>query len=112
MLIQADWLKAIRPSSVDVIVSNPPYIAPGDPHLADLSFEPERALVAEQNGYAAYAAILREAPSVLRPSGTLIFEHGYEQQAKLSAMAKAAGFSAEGYTDLSGLPRVLVGTRS
>ena len=55
LLIQADWLKAIRPSSVDVIVSNPPYIAPGDPHLADLSFEPERALVAEQNGYAAYA---------------------------------------------------------
>ena len=112
LLIQADWLKAIRPSSVDVIVSNPPYIAPGDPHLADLSFEPERALVAEQNGYAAYAAILREAPSVLRPSGTLVFEHGYEQQAKLSAMARAAGFSAVGYNDLSGLPRVLVGTRS
>ena len=40
------------------------------------------------------------------------FEHGYEQPAKLSAMAKAAGFSAVGYNDLSGLPRVLVGTRS
>ena len=111
-LIQADWLKAIRPSSFDVIVSNPPYIAPNDPHLADLSFEPQSALVAEQNGYASYAAILREAPSVLRPRGTLIFEHGYGQQAKLSAMAKAAGFSAVGYNDLSGLPRVLVGTRS
>ena len=111
-LIQADWLKAIRPSSVDVIVSNPPYIAPNDPHLASLSFEPKNALVAEQNGYAAYAAILREAPSVLRPGGTLIFEHGYEQQAQLTTMAKAAGFSTVGYNDLRGLPRVLVSTRS
>ena len=111
-LIQSDWLKAIRPSSVDVIVSNPPYIAPGDPHLADLSFEPQRALVAEQNGYSAYTAILRDAHSVLTPSGTLVFEHGYEQQAELTTMVEAAGFSAAGYKDLSGLPRVLVGTRS
>ena len=111
-LIQSDWLKAIRPSSVDVIVSNPPYIAPGDPHLADLSFEPQRALVAEQNGYSAYAAILRDAHSVLTPSGALVFEHGYEQQAELTNMVEAAGFSAVGYKDLSGLPRVLVGTRS
>ena len=111
-LIQSDWLKAIRPSSVDVIVSNPPYIAPGDPHLADLSFEPPRALVAEQNGYSAYTAILRDAHSVLTPSGTLVFEHGYEQQAELTTMVEAAGFSAVGYKDLSGLPRVLVGTRS
>ena len=111
-LIQSDWLKAIRPSSVDVIVSNPPYIAPGDPHLADLSFEPQRALVAEQNGYSAYTAILRDAHSVLTPSGTLVFEHGYEQQAELTTMVEAAGFSTVGYKDLSGLPRVLVGTRS
>ena len=111
-LIQSDWLKAIRPSSIDVIVSNPPYIAPGDPHLADLSFEPQRALVAEQNGYSAYTAILRDAHSVLTPSGTLVFEHGYEQQAELTTMVEAAGFSAVGYMDLSGLPRVLVGTRS
>ena len=111
-LIQSDWLKAIRPSSVDVIVSNPPYIAPGDPHLADLSFEPQRALVAEQNGYSAYTAILRDAHSVLTPSGTLVFEHGYEQRAELTTMVEAAGFSAVGYMDLSGLPRVLVGTRS
>ena len=111
-LIQSDWLKAIRPSSVDVIVSNPPYIAPGDPHLADLSFEPQRALVAEQNGYSAYTAILRDVHSVLTPSGTLVFEHGYEQQAELTTMVEAAGFSAVGYRDLSGLPRVLVGTRS
>ena len=111
-LIQADWLKAIRPSSVDVIVSNPPYVAPNDPHLVDLSFEPRSALVAGRNGYAAYAAILREASSVLSPSGTLIFEHGCEQQAELTAMVEAAGFEAVGYNDLSGLPRVLVGTPS
>ena len=111
-LIQSDWLKAIRPSSIDVIVSNPPYIAPGEPHLADLSFEPQCALVAEQNGYSAYTAILRDAHSVLTPSGTLVFEHGYEQQAELTTMVEVAGFSAVGYKDLSGLPRVLVGTRS
>ena len=111
-LLQSDWLKAIRPSSVDVIVSNPPYIAPGDPYLADLSFEPQTALVAEQNGYSAYTAILSEAPSVLTPSGTLVFEHGYEQQVELTAMVEAAGFGAVGYKDLSGLPRVVVGTRS
>ena len=111
-LIQSDWLKAIRPSSVDLIVSNPPYIAPDDPHLAGLSFEPQSALVAEQNGYAAYTAILCEAHSVLTPSGTLVFEHGYEQQMELTAMLEAAGFAAVGHKDLNGLPRVLVGTRS
>ena len=49
---------------------------------------------------------------MLTPSGTLVFEHGYEQQAELTTMVEAAGFSAMGYKDLSGLPRVLVGTRS
>lgn len=46
----SDWYSALEGERFDLIVSNPPYIANGDPHLAELTHEPRRALVAGDDG--------------------------------------------------------------
>ncbi|MGH8481994.1 MAG: peptide chain release factor N(5)-glutamine methyltransferase, partial [Nevskiaceae bacterium] len=59
----------------DVIVSNPPYVAEGDPHLADLTFEPAVALTSGADGLDALRAIVGAAPAHLRAGGWLLVEH-------------------------------------
>lgn len=87
-LWQGDWLAAIAPASVDMIVSNPPYIAADDPHLArgDLRHEPREALVAAEAGLADYRRIVEQARTVLRPGGWLLLEHGFEQAAAVAGL--------------------------
>ncbi len=102
------WADMLAPRCADVIVSNPPYIAPDDPHLAqgDLRFEPRSALVAEGEGLDDYRAIIQQARRVLKPDGWLIFEHGYNQAESVQALLAAAGFTAiETRSDLAGVPR-------
>lgn len=79
--LESNWFERIPPQRFDLIVSNPPYIAENDPHLAhgDVRFEPRRALVAGHNGLAAIDEIARTAPAYLRAGGWLLFEHGYAQ---------------------------------
>lgn len=75
------WLDAFADKSLDVIISNPPYIALGDSCLetGDLCFEPQLALVSGQDGLEALRVIISQAPRVLKPSGWLLLEHGYNQ---------------------------------
>lgn len=111
---QGDWLTAVAPESVDLIVSNPPYIDPHDPHLrlGDLRHEPVEALVAADAGLAEYRRIVEQASSVLRPGGWLLFEHGFEQAEAVAVLLDQAGFVAsETRRDLGGLPRVTGGRR-
>jgi release factor glutamine methyltransferase len=91
---QSDWFAALPAQQFDAIVSNPPYIDADDPHLltGDVRFEPRRALVAEQNGLAAIAAIAMQAPNFLRANGWLLFEHGYEQGPAVRSLLSRAGF--------------------
>lgn len=93
----------------DVIVSNPPYVAEGDPHLrqGDLRFEPKQALTSGEDGLDLMRAIIRQAPPRLQAGGWLLLEHGYDQGDAVSALLGAAGL-AQVFTDrdLAGLPRV------
>ena len=73
------WFSAVPEQRFDLIVSNPPYVAVGDPHLDALPFEPLPALVAEGNGLACLQAIIEGAPSHLVPGGFLVLEHGHDQ---------------------------------
>jgi release factor glutamine methyltransferase len=73
------WFSAVPDQRFDLIVSNPPYVAVGDPHLDALPFEPMRALVAEGNGLACLRAIIEGAPPHLVPGGFLVLEHGHDQ---------------------------------
>ena len=76
--VDADWYVGFDESAFDLIASNPPYVATGDPHLdeGDLRFEPSAALVAEAAGLAALRTIIAGAPPRLVPGGALVVEHG------------------------------------
>ncbi|MBB2932862.1 peptide chain release factor N(5)-glutamine methyltransferase [Paraburkholderia silvatlantica] len=93
----------------EAIVSNPPYIASGDPHLeqGDLRFEPRGALTDEADGLAALRAIVAGAPARLAPGGVLWMEHGYDQAAAVRALLEDAGFKdVRSERDLAGIERI------
>jgi release factor glutamine methyltransferase len=94
------------------ILSNPPYVAAGDPHLAALGFEPAGALVSGRDGLEALRAIVAGAPRHLQPGGWLLVEHGGAQGAAVRALFAQAGFDAvETRRDLAGHGRATGGRR-
>ncbi|MGE0875081.1 MAG: peptide chain release factor N(5)-glutamine methyltransferase [Burkholderiales bacterium] len=106
------WFEPVRGERFDVVVSNPPYVATGDPHLAqgDLRFEPREALVAGSDGLGAIRAIVREAPAYLSPGGWLLLEHGIGQAEPVRELMRAAGLEGvETWPDLAGIARVTGG---
>jgi release factor glutamine methyltransferase len=101
---------APRDDTYDLIVSNPPYVADGDPHLADLRFEPAVALTAGADGLDALRAIVAGAPARLRAGGWLLLEHGAAQGAAVRELLARAGFAGiETRRDLAGLERATGG---
>lgn len=95
--LQSNWFGAIAAEesrAFDIIVSNPPYIDPQDPHLqqGDVRFEPLSALIAEQQGLADIHFIVEQAPAFLQPGGWLLIEHGYDQGVAVQALFAARGF--------------------
>ncbi len=90
----------------DLIVSNPPYIAEGDPHLPALRHEPLGALCAGPDGLDELRAIITAAPLALRPGGWLLLEHGHDQAAAVRALLRTAGFALpSSRCDLAGIER-------
>lgn len=111
---RADWLAPFAHGSVDVIVSNPPYVAAGDPHLqtGDVCFEPAAALVGGADGLEAIRRLAAAARTALRPGGWLLVEHGYDQGAAAAEALRAHGYAAvTGYRDDAGCDRVTEGRR-
>jgi release factor glutamine methyltransferase len=110
--LESDWFEALGHERFDVIVSNPPYVASGDPHLTqdDVRFEPRKALEAGADGLDGLRRIIREGLGHLAPGGWLLVEHGYEQADKARSLLLASGygeiFSAR---DLAGIERVAGG---
>lgn len=103
---QGDWWAAAPEQRFGLAVSNPPYIAPGDPHLAALTHEPALALTAPEAGLAALRQIIEGAPEHLLPSAWLLLEHGHDQAPAVQGLLRAAGFEAvQTRADLAGLPR-------
>lgn len=111
--LHSDWFSALPAESrFDLIVSNPPYIAAGDPHLAlnGLPFEPQSALTDGADGLDCLRAIIAGAGSHLAPGGWLYFEHGYDQAAAVRNLLQAAGFQdIESWCDLAGTDRMTAG---
>ena len=91
----------------DLIVSNPPYVAAGDPHLAVLRHEPPSALVSGPDGLDAIREIVAAAPGYLAKDGWLFLEHGIGQDAAVRRLLEQAGLEeARTWPDLAGIPRV------
>jgi release factor glutamine methyltransferase len=79
-IYQSNWFDSVS-GEFDIIVSNPPYIAPSDPHLqqGDVRFEPLSALIADKAGMADIELIIQKARKHLKVGGWLLLEHGYDQ---------------------------------
>jgi release factor glutamine methyltransferase len=113
--IKSDWLAALANEKFDLIVSNPPYVAYGDPHLTegDLRFEPLTALTdgaPNERGLACIKRIVADAPLHLNDGGWLLFEHGYDQADDCAALLAARGYTnLLRATDLAAIPRVAGG---
>lgn len=88
-----NWLDPLPDGQQDLIVSNPPYIAEGDPHLPALRHEPIMALTSGPDGLDAIRHIIAGAPRALRPGGWLLLEHGYDQGDAVAKLLHARGFS-------------------
>lgn len=89
-----DWCAALGAARFDLIVSNPPYIAAADPHLAqgDLRFEPPTALASGSDGLDAIRTLVRDAPTHLAPAAWLLLEHGYDQGEAVRTLLTQAGY--------------------
>jgi len=104
-----DWFAPLGDERFDLIVSNPPYVAEGDPHLDldGLPFEPRMALTAGADGLACIRHIVAAAVAHLNPGGWLLFEHGYDQGTACRNLLTHAGFkTAFTHPDLAGIDRV------
>jgi release factor glutamine methyltransferase len=111
--LEGDWFAPVRGRAFDLIVSNPPYVAEGDPHLAELRFEPALALASGADGLDALRAIIAGAPAHLRAGGWLLVEHGATQGAAVRGLFARGGFAGvETRRDLAGLERATGGRRA
>jgi len=92
--VQSDWFAALGTQRFALIVSNPPYIAAGDVHLAqgDVRFEPVSALISGADGLDDIRHIINQSSAHLVAGGWLLLEHGYDQAARVRSLLEAANF--------------------
>lgn len=106
--VHSDWATDLSARDFDLIVSNPPYIAPDDAHLAqgDLRFEPRTALAAADAGLADLRQIVDVAGGLLKSGGMLLCEHGWDQAGMVREVLVGKGFCPVQFRDLAGIVRV------
>ena len=110
--LEGSWFQPVADRRFQLIVSNPPYIRDGDPHLSqgDLRFEPKQALAAGPEGLDALRHIIQRAPPHMHPGAGLILEHGRDQGEVVRQLLQARGFvRVATHRDLAGHERVSAG---
>jgi len=115
--LQGAWFSPLsgHPGRFDLVVSNPPYVAEGDPHLAqgDVRFEPRSALAAGGTGMDSICEIAAKATRLLVSNGMLLLEHGHDQEQAVADVLGEAGYvGCFCVRDLAGHPRVSGGRRN
>jgi release factor glutamine methyltransferase len=110
--VACDLLSAIAPRTMDLVVSNPPYV----PLRAEESlqrevrdWEPRVALFGGEDGFDIYDRIAADAPRVLRPGGWLVMELGFGSLAHVEALFDNRWHPPRIVPDLAGIPRVIAG---
>lgn len=112
---QGSWFDALDSSlkgTLDVVVSNPPYIAENDPEVqaSVREWEPASALFAGTDGLDDLRVIASQAPQWLRSGGLLGVEMGYSQADAVTQLFEHAGFTnVHVHNDLAGKPRFVLG---
>lgn len=106
---RGSWCEGLTPNGFDMIIANPPYVAPGDPDLhPDCAWEPAIALYAGNDGLAAIREIAAQARRCLKPGGRLLLEHGFDQRGQVTEILAAAGYrEIAGFGDHAGHDRLV-----
>jgi release factor glutamine methyltransferase len=107
-LLESRWFDALEARRFDLIVSNPPYVAAADPHLAagDLRYEPALALTDGADGLSALLHIIERAPNWLAAGAWLLLEHGFDQAGRVRQQLAERGLAkVQSWRDLSGIER-------
>ena len=106
--VLSNWYENVT-GKFDIIVSNPPYIEKNDPHLANLSYEPQQALTDFADGMRCYQTIIEAAYNYLANQGYLILEHGYNQQSQIIRLLNENNFkNIQMLKDYAGQDRIIV----
>jgi release factor glutamine methyltransferase len=110
---QGGWWQAVPEGmAFDVVLSNPPYIAGGDPHLPALRHEPALALTPGGDGLDSIRTIIAGALAHLKPDGWLLLEHGWDQAQAVTTLLREAQFTqVQSRRDLAGHTRCTGGQR-
>jgi len=106
----SDLVDAFRDHSIDVLISNPPYVPRADqPGLQRevRDYEPHIALFAGPTGLEIYERLIAEAARILRPQGWLLLELGYNSLEPVRAMLQSDWSEITVVDDLAGLPRMI-----
>lgn len=109
--LESDWFVGLKGRKFSAIISNPPYIDPAikESLTPELSFEPNQALFAEQQGLADLRKIIQQAKAYLQADGWLLLEHGYDQADQVAEYLQQQGYQQISlYRDLANLPRVTI----
>ncbi|MBN1325200.1 MAG: peptide chain release factor N(5)-glutamine methyltransferase [Alphaproteobacteria bacterium] len=109
-IIKNNFNSKLSIGKFDIIVSNPPYIAPGDKNVNEgAKHDPKIALYAKNNGMAAYEVIAKNSPLWLKPGGKIYLEIGKDQGLDVRDIFVHQGWNfIESFDDLSGIERVLI----
>ncbi len=111
----ADLLSAAAPSSVDLLLSNPPYVPGGD--AANMQrevrdWEPHIALFASEDGLEIYRRIIPSAHRTLKSGGRLMLELGYQSLPGVQDLLTTGWKDIDIIADLAGWPRVVAATKT
>lgn len=107
------WTEPVAGRIFDIVVSNPPYVAAGDPALEALGAEPREALVAGEDGLEAIEVLARDCYDIVAPNGRLFLEHGSTQAESVKErLLRYAWVDIHCHNDYAGLPRVTVARKS
>lgn len=111
-LLKSDWFSNVN-GAYEIIVSNPPYISHNDPHLDNLTFEPQAALTDFNDGYACIRQIIEKAQGFLKNDGWMIVEHGFEQGEVVRDIYAQNNYSQiKTLKDYAGLDRITMGQKN
>lgn len=111
--VVCDLMEAIAPESMDLVVSNPPYVPLSQRESLQREvrdFEPAVALFGGQTGYEIYDRIVADAPRVLKRGGWLVMELGFMSLDHVQGLL-AGWDSMQVVPDLAGIPRVIAAGR-
>lgn len=108
--IHSDLFDKIKNNKFDLIVTNPPYVDPQKKEILakELTFEPQSAIYAENNGKKIIIEIIKNSKEYLKKTGKIIMEISEDMKEFINEIAQEYGFKASIINDYAKMPRVAV----